>query len=88
MSMNRIKHPSEVVSVGDIVTVWVYAIDEARGRVQLSLLPLEKLTERDAAMKHQKSSRDRRKYDKPKKPEKKEVTMDDAMANLMARFGK
>ena len=93
MSMNRIKHPSEVVSVGDIVTVWVFAIDEARGRVQLSLLPLDKLAERDAAMKHQKSSHDKKKYDKNrrpenKKPEKKEVTMNDAMANLMARFGK
>jgi len=92
MSMNRIKHPSEVVSVGDIVTVWVFAIDEARGRVQLSLLPLDKLEQRDAAMKHQKSSHDKKKYDKSrrqdKKPEKKELNMDDAMASLMARFGK
>lgn len=93
MSMKRIKHPSEVVSVGNIVTVWVFAIDEARGRVQLSLLPLDKLAERDAAMKHQKSSHDKKKYDKNRRPEnnrpeKKEVSMNDAMANLMARFGK
>lgn len=90
MSMNRVKHPSEIVSVGDIVKVWVYDIDEERGRVQLSLLPLEKLEERDAAMKHRKSSHDRKKYNnnKKKKEPKKPITMDDAMANLMARFGK
>jgi protein Tex len=86
MSMNRISHPSEVVSVGDIVTVWVYEIEEARGRVQLSLLPLEQLEQRDAEQKRKRSSKDRKKYQK--KPAKKEVTMDDAMANLLARFGK
>lgn len=86
MSMNRISHPSEVVSVGDIVNVWVYDIEEERGRVQLSLLPLEKLEERDAQVKRMRSSRDKKKYQK--KPEKKKVTMDDAMAKLMARFGK
>ena len=86
MSMNRISHPSEVVSVGDIVTVWVYEIEEARGRVQLSLLPLEQLEQRDAEQKRKRSSKDKKKYQK--KPAKKEVTMDDAMANLLARFGK
>lgn len=86
MSMNRISHPSEVVSVGDIVNVWVYEIEEERGRVQLSLLPLEQLEQRDAQNKYRKSSKDRKKYNK--KPEKKPVNMDDAMANLMARFGK
>ena len=86
MSMNRISHPSEVVSVGDIVNVWVYEIEEERGRVQLSLLPLEQLEQRDAEYKRKKSSKDRKKYQK--KSIKKEVTMDDAMANLLARFGK
>ena len=86
MSMNRISHPSEVVSVGDIVNVWVYEIEEERGRVQLSLLPLEQLEQRDAEYKRKKSSKDRKKYQK--KSVKKEVTMDDAMANLLARFGK
>lgn len=40
MSKQRVKHPSDVVSVGDIVKVWVLAIDEEKGRVQLSLLPI------------------------------------------------
>ena len=38
MSVNRVSHPSEVVSVGDIVKVWVYRIDEQRQKVQLSLV--------------------------------------------------
>lgn len=40
MSKHRIKHPSEMLSVGDIIKVYVYAIDEAKQKVQLSLLPI------------------------------------------------
>ena len=39
MSKQFIKHPSQVVSVGDLVTVWVYKIDLEREKVNLSLLP-------------------------------------------------
>ena len=39
MSQHFIKHPSQVVSVGDLVTVWVYKIDVEREKVNLSLLP-------------------------------------------------
>ena len=38
MSKNRIKHPSDVVSVGDIVTTWVDTIDEQRHKVQLTMI--------------------------------------------------
>lgn len=38
MSKHRIKHPSEVVSVGDIVTTWVYAVDKEREKVQLTMI--------------------------------------------------
>ena len=38
MAHHRVNHPSEIVSVGDIVTVWVYHIDEEKGKVQLSLV--------------------------------------------------
>ena len=38
MSKQFIKHPSQVVSVGDLVTVWVYNIDLEREKVNLSLL--------------------------------------------------
>ncbi|MCR4951994.1 MAG: RNA-binding transcriptional accessory protein [Solobacterium sp.] len=89
MSMRRNVVPTDVVSVGDIVDVWVYEIDEARGRVALSLLPIEKLQERDAAYKNRKKKGPQKNNQKTnRKPEKKEVTMDDAMARLMQRFGK
>lgn len=83
MSMQRVKHPSDHVSVGDIVTVWVYEIDTARNRVQLSLLPLEKLQERDAQVKYRKSSKS-----KNHRPEKKKVSMEDATQRLLERFKK
>ena len=38
MNKARNIHPSEVVSVGDVVKVWVSAIDLERGKVQLSLI--------------------------------------------------
>ncbi|MGT2894780.1 Tex family protein [Streptococcus entericus] len=43
MSRQFIKHPSEEVSVGDIVTVWVSKIDQDRQKVNLSLVPLDEL---------------------------------------------
>lgn len=38
MSTTFINHPSQVVSVGDIVTVWVSKIDTERGKINLSLV--------------------------------------------------
>lgn len=91
MSMKRISHPSEVVSVGDIVTVYVYGIDEAKGRVQLSLLPPEQIEARDAAnrnaWKNRKKSRNRPEFAQRKPEPKKPVTMEDATARLLERFG-
>ena len=91
MSMKRISHPSEVVSVGDIVTVYVLDVDEAKGRVALSLLPKEKLDERDAMMAANRRNRsDRRgknRNNRNKPEQKKQVTMEDAAARLLARFG-
>ncbi len=39
MSKTFVNHPSQVVSVGDLVTVWVSKIDLNRHKVNLSLLP-------------------------------------------------
>lgn len=39
MSRKRIHHPSEILSVGDVITVWVYKIDEEKQKVQLTLIP-------------------------------------------------
>ena len=33
-----VKHPSEVVAVGDTVTVWVTAVDKDRGKISLSMV--------------------------------------------------
>jgi uncharacterized protein len=37
MSDKFIKHPSQVVSVGDVVTVWVTEVDEKKKRIGLSM---------------------------------------------------
>lgn len=83
MSMHHITHPDEVLSVGDIVHVWVYDIDEAKGRVALSLLKPEQIEARDAAWKNRKrTSRHTAQKPRPKKPD-----MEEATAALLARFG-
>ena len=93
MSMNRVNHPSEVVSVGDIVTVYVAEIDEARGRVQLSLLPLDQLNKRNTGRQERnhkpknKLNKGNKKDFKKKKPED-DYTYEDAMKKLLERFGK
>ncbi len=83
MSQRRNIDPMDVVSVGDIVDVWVHEIDTDRGRISLSLLPPEKLKERD--------SKPHRGGNNPRpmvnKSEKKGPTMEDAMAALRKRFG-
>ena len=87
MSMKRINHPSEVVSVSDIVKVYVYEVDEEKQRVQLSLLPLEDLSRRDEEKK-QKSLK--KSYNRPyhkEKPKEEEVSEEEAMKRLLERFG-
>ena len=79
MSMSHISHPSEVLSVGDIIDVYVIGVDEEKEKVQLSLLSPDEIAQKDATVK----------YRKPKKQEeKKPVTMEDATARLLERFGK
>ena len=82
--MKKVNHPSEIVSVNDIVTVYVYEINEEKGRVQLSLLSLDDLAKRDQIQKARANGK--KQYNK--KPVRKEPTMDEAMANLLKRFGK
>lgn len=38
MKKQRIKHPLDVVSLGDIVTVWVEQVDVAKGRISLTMI--------------------------------------------------
>jgi uncharacterized protein len=37
MSDKFIRHPSEVVKVGDVVTVWVLNVDEQKKRIALTM---------------------------------------------------
>ncbi|HDR7793601.1 TPA: RNA-binding transcriptional accessory protein [Bacillus luti] len=41
LSKQYVKHPLDIVSVGQIVKVWVDDIDTKKGRVALSMLPIE-----------------------------------------------
>ncbi len=84
MSLKRISHPSQVVSVADIVKVYVYEVDEAKGRVSLSLLPLDVLAKRDADKKEFKSRK--KAYNKPHHKEE-EINEEEAMKRLLERFG-
>lgn len=43
MSRTFIKHPRQVLSLGDVVTVWVSKIDVEREKLNLSLVPLDEL---------------------------------------------
>ena len=46
MSHRRVRHPLDVLSVGDSLDVMIISIDEARGRIGLSLKRMEKEKER------------------------------------------
>ncbi|ANB62355.1 Tex family protein [Anoxybacteroides amylolyticum] len=41
LSKQYVRHPLDVVSVGEVVKVWVESVDVAKGRISLSMLPLE-----------------------------------------------
>ncbi|GAM16180.1 transcription accessory protein (S1 RNA-binding domain) [Mesobacillus selenatarsenatis SF-1] len=41
LSNRFVKHPLDIVSVGDVVTVWVDSIDQKKGRVALTMLKPE-----------------------------------------------
>ncbi len=48
LQKRRIKHPLEVVSLGDIVTVWVDKVEIEKGRISLTMIPPEKKEEKVA----------------------------------------
>lgn len=45
LQKRRIKHPLEVVALGDIVTVWVENVEAAKGRISLTMLPPNQQTD-------------------------------------------
>ena len=85
MSERRNVAPMDVVSVGDVVDVWVTEIDEARGRIALSLLPPERLKARDADRRRGGRGNGGRNT-RPAAPKKPERSLDDALADLRAKF--
>ena len=90
MAKQRISHPSEVVSVGDIVKVYVYGIDEEKHRVQLSLLSPAELAEREVQRKDRslKKAKNRPYHQKKEETKKEEpINEDEAMKRLLERFG-
>ena len=87
MSARRIQHPSEVVSVGDIVKVYVYAIDEAKQRVQLSLLSPQELLDKEAQRKDRSLKKAKNKPYHKEKEKEKPIDEDEAMKRLLERFG-
>lgn len=38
LSKNYVKHPKDVVAVGDVVTVWIDQVDTKKGRISLTML--------------------------------------------------
>ena len=44
MAQRRVNHPSEIVRVGDVVTVWVLEVEKDKNRISLTMRkPLEKI---------------------------------------------
>lgn len=82
MSLKHINNPLDIVNVNDIVKVYVYEVDEARGRVQLSLLPLDQLAKKTANQKEFKSLKKAK-----NKPVQQEINEEEAMKRLLERFG-
>ena len=39
LANHRVKHPLDIVSLGDIVTVWVEEVEVKKGRISLTMLP-------------------------------------------------
>lgn len=39
LSSKFVKHPTDIVAVGDVVTVWVEDVDMKKGRISLTMLP-------------------------------------------------
>ncbi|MEQ7064711.1 Tex family protein [Enterococcus avium] len=42
LSKKYVKHPTDVVSVGDVVTVWIEAVDVKKGRISLTMVQSDK----------------------------------------------
>ncbi len=84
-----IKHPSEVLKVGDIVTVWVISVDVEKKKISLTMLGEDGAKRTEQRKAQGGNNRPRRETPKPAAPAKpeKEDTLDEALSKLMARYG-
>ena len=78
MKMEKVENPADVVKVGDHIEVYVSNVDLENNRLSLSLLSPDELAKKEGGRRNSRRGR---------KEEPKEVTMEDAMARLMNRFG-
>ena len=81
MSERQNVNPMDVVSVGDIVDVWIHEIDADRGRIALSLLPPDQLKQRGERRKQ-----DRRPAPRKPDPAAEKQKLNDSLAALKNRF--
>lgn len=99
ISDNYVKHPSEVLQVGDVVTVRVLGVDSDKGRISLTLRSATKAkAESESTVKDPKlkDRRDRRNNDKPRangnkndrKSTDKPMSMDEMLQKLQNRFNR
>ena len=42
LSAKFVKHPTDVVAVGDVVTVWIDSVDLKKKRIALTMIPVAK----------------------------------------------
>ncbi len=63
----RVRHPSELLAVGDVITVWVLEVDEAKNRISLTMRNPED---------RKKEKEERQKPKEPRKPRKRRRTSD------------
>lgn len=100
MSRQRVDDPSTILSVGDVIKVWVVEIDKEKERVGLSLLSPDELTQRDAERKNRSRGQGRGQNrgsgkrnnggnsHRKGRSDEGSATLADANAKLLAKFGK
>lgn len=98
ISDNYVKHPSEVLQVGDVVTVRVLGVDAEKGRISLTLRSATKTkAESESTVKDPKlkDRRDRRSNDNRAtnnrggaKSAEKPLSMDEMLQKLQSRFNR
>ena len=90
ISDNYIKHPSDVLKVGDLVKVKVLGVDPVKKKISLTMKTAD--LPNGIAVANQKTDRERKQgrinAEKKRVSEKKEISNEDMLALLMKKFGR